>query len=154
MDNPVNTLEIDDLWMVLQAIRYAKPLPETPLHSHLMTQGILSENMPAPLRDYYITTWITDMIITEYNSHRYYHGLPMLNLEMSKKNLIEHVQDDYLLSNVELEAWSVVLIRYACLKASISTDIHARFAQMTKRTLRRRQQRGIEQLYLAILTCK
>ena len=152
MDDLANALDIGDLYAVLQAIRYAKPLPETSLHSYLMAQSTISRDMPAQLQDYYVATWLTEMIITQYNAHRSYHGLPMLNLDMPKKTLIDHIQQDYLLSNAELEIWSVLFIRYACLKASVSTDLHAQIARTTKRTLRRRQKRGIEQLYLMILT--
>jgi len=151
MNNSIYTIQPEDVQAVLQSIRYAKPLPKSPLHNYLIGKGILSDNMPCQLQDYHVIRWLTKIIETQYNACRCYHGLPMLFSDMPKKHLISNLRDDYMLSNSELESWSVIFTQYVCLSADISTNEHAQIAQMTKRTLRRRQKQGIELVYLQIL---
>lgn len=146
------TISIHDLQDLLQAIRYNRYLPHSAIQDELLLCSYISSEMPSQLQDYYVVLWITDIISAEYNRHREYQGLRVLDVNLSRDSLVDYLVEDYRLSNSELESWSVLFIRYCCIQARLSSDEHAQLAGITQRTLSRRHKSGIEWLYIHILT--
>ena len=151
MNSIIHTINSHDIQLTLRAIRYANPLPQSSLRTYLITQCVISDEIPSKLQDYHIALWLSEIITTQYNRHRSYLGLAHSQAVIGKAKLIEQLRDDYSLGNVDLESWSVLFVRYVCLNARLSNDEHAKIAGTTQRTLTRRQKSGIEQLYVQIL---
>lgn len=147
----IQHLSLDEIKAVLQAIRYAKPLPSSQLYDDLKRKQIITEEAPKLLQDYLVTEWISNIITTQYNHQRSLYGLTSVSPDMPKHKLMSYLKADYNPSDVTLEAWSVMLVYYGGLHACISTDEYMAIVPITGRTLRRRQTHGIELLYLQIL---
>lgn len=148
MNNSTYPITLNDINTLLRAIRYNKPLPSSCIYDYLFSQNILSSNMPAPLRDHLVSNWLIQIILREYACMRLALDLEPVDLTCTKIQLLKDIREDYQMFDKDLEAWSVLFVRYAC---QITTLEHEEAAQMTQRTLRRRQKRGLELLYVQIL---
>jgi hypothetical protein len=131
MNSIINTINMDDIHLILKAIRYANPLPQSSIHTYLRAQGVISDKMPSQLQDYHVALWLSDIITAQHNLYRTYLGLSPVQSIPYKADLIEQLRGDYRLCHIELEAWSTLFVRYVCLLANLSPDDHADLAQMT-----------------------
>ncbi len=75
------------------------------------------------------------------------HGLPPLSAQTAEIA----IQQDFRIGNHELEAWSVLYYRYMRIDLDLSIDSLERITQQDKRTLHRRQSRGITRLTHALI---
>lgn len=111
MNKSTHIIQFDDVHKTLQAIRYARLLPRTSLSDYLTMQDIISFNMPHPLQDYLIMTWLSNIITSRYNAYRRYYGLMELSSGVSKHELTRLIRDDYTLSNPKFESRSIIFLR-------------------------------------------
>lgn len=148
MTNLTYTITLEDIGALLHTIRYNKSLPLSSVYDYLASLNIISNDMPALLRDYHVSTWLIQIILSEYARARQIHHLDPVALSTDKRQLLQQIHEDYRMFDKDLEAWSVLFVRYVY---HITTHEHEEVAQMTGRTLRRRQKRGLELLYVQIL---
>ena len=145
------TVTQEDLRIVLNAIHYVHPLPETGLHDFLEAKGILCDTMTDLLREHIVSTWLADLITSHYNTLRRNHGLCEVQVNLPKADLIRLIAEDYQNRRHDLEQWSVLFVFYIC-GSVFSIKDHAKIACLHPRSLRRRRKYGIHQLLIKIIS--
>ncbi len=132
--------------MALEAMRQAEPLgPAHPLAQFISIRQDVSVHMPvggSAALDELIFRNLARLITKRLNFLRNSVGLPPVSSRTNRTAM----REDFGFENNELEAWSVLYYRYVRVDLNLSVEDLERVSQQTKRTLHRRQSRGINRL--------
>jgi tetratricopeptide (TPR) repeat protein len=139
-------LETESVRMALEAMRQAEPLGT----AHPLTRFI-SIQRNAPRRTLVQGAAATDMVLfpgleriirLRLDQHRSLYQLP----PASPHTTTTALQDDFRVGNSELESWSVLYHRYVRVDLDLSIERLEEIASQERRTLQRRQSKGISRL--------
>ncbi len=120
----IQSITIDSLKATLHAIDYSQQLPESALYEYVLSKQHVPNTSPKQLQDYHVSLWLIQLISTNYKQLRQFHNLVPIDNSIVKADILQLICDDYLQNHKDLEAWSVMFIRYVNTYNNISTDEH------------------------------
>mgnify|MGYP003642082374 CR=1 FL=1 len=127
---------------ILNAIRFARPLPPTLLNELSIVKAQMPLNATRMMSNYVLVNWLTNVIMSQYNQHRAIYQLPEINRQCSYPTLLSNIDEDFTQNNEHLEAWSVLYYRYVRVDLRLSISDFQNVASQSDRNLRRRQTLG------------
>ncbi len=142
-------LSTANLKRVLDAGRAARPLPATPLRAFALLERRLADPSAvagSAAADLALLEWLNDEIVLALRDQRAHYHLPPPDVTMSLKQAVEALAVDFRQGAAELEAWSLLFIRYTRVDLDLSWERLEAIAGQDQRTLRRRQDRGLQRL--------
>ncbi len=142
-------LSAANLKRVLDAARAARPLPATPLRAFaLLEQRLTDPSVVAgsAAADLALLEWLNDEIIEGLCGQRAHYHLPPPDVTMSLERVVEALASDFRQGAAELEAWSLLFMRYVRVDLDLSWERLETITGQDQRTLRRRQDRGLRRL--------
>ena len=147
MTNLLHSKAIDELTpkviqVILKAIRFSRPLPNTELNDLSIVQAQMPVNISKTMHDYILIDWLSNEITNQYNRHRQIYQLSPINRQCSYHALLDHLDEDFTQNNEHLEAWSLLYHRYVRVDLGLSTTDFQNAARQSDRNLRRRQTVG------------
>ncbi len=111
----------------------------------------LEKLVTSHLKNYTATQWITQQIQVQYNLIRERYHLPLSDLDLSRKETIDQIRQDFVHNNKIIEAWSVLYHFYVRVDLSFSESELEKMTLQSTRNLRRRKKLGYKLLYEVIL---
>lgn len=147
------SLAPSDLKKVLEAIRSARPIPQTYLTRCTVYEkrlAISEARQSSPAATFILAQWLTDEIAHGLLYQRSLYRLQRPNIHSAVEQVIDELKQDFALGNPELEAWSVLYLRYVRTDLNLPWSCIVHFTYHTQRTLHRRLQRGLQRLVLWI----
>jgi hypothetical protein len=147
----------NDLRQVLEASRMAHPIPITPLHAlatfqhYLFKQVFGIESLSGAIIDTLLVEWLNTIIQSELTQRRKNFDLHPPQNRRSLPEALTDLQSDFMQESCELEAWSLLYHRYVRVDLELAIAQLERTTAQNKRTLRRRQERGLRRLLHVII---
>ena len=141
-------VETESIRTALEAMRQAEPLGiGHPLAQFLSLRGRRGIPNGAPVNgqaalDTAIFDGLSNLIRHHLNRHRRHYHLPAIHSDEDATN----IGDDFGQGNSELEAWSYLYYRFVRVDLDLSLDALERLTRQDRRTLNRRQAKGIARL--------
>ncbi len=148
------TLSPASLKRVLDAIRAARPIPRNPVQASLLfqsyrsTRGLAAGSAAADLA---LIELLNAEIIQSLHTQRRHYLLSPPSTDQVLAQALEALALDFRQQCPELEAWSLLFFRYVRVDLCLSWEQIATTTAQTRRTLRRRQLRGLLRLTYQIL---
>lgn len=134
---------------VLDAARAARPLPATPLKAFFsVRQHAPDASFIAPdaATDVALLEWLTAQVTDGLNRQRQHYHLTPSEIGAPLADALDQMAQDFRWGAVELEAWSVLFYRYVRVDLNLSWEQIEEITAQDRRTLRRRQVRGLHRL--------
>src|SRR5258708_5037645 len=141
-------LEDQSVWTALEAMRQAKPLGLAhPLTSFITLHPLPVARHPAVIEGGAAQDAVIFARLSNFIQHRLDHHRAVANLvDIPARTDKARIEADFSVQNDELEAWSILYYRYVRVDLDYSLERLASFTPQDKRTLNRRQRRGIARL--------
>jgi tetratricopeptide (TPR) repeat protein len=138
----VPILEVEAVRLALEAMRQAEPLGAAhPLARFNSLRRTGTPTNSATL-DALIFRSLANLILKRLNQHRSLYGLAAARPHKDSQD----AGQDFRFGNTELEAWSVLYYRYVRVDLDLSLDQLEAITRQDRRTLHRRQSKGIARL--------
>ena len=144
------TITADTIKSLLHATKHGQPLPETSLSDLHLIKSVIPNGLPKPVYDHMLIDVIANRITHNLNAHRHVHNLPSVQPKDRRETLLDHLQADFKVDDMRLQAWSILHMTFVRVDVGIVDKELAKFAMVSPRTLRRRRLYGYDLLLISI----